>query len=86
MCGLAGFISNKLKESHLIKMSNALTHRGPDANGFYFDKNKGIGFSHRRLSIIDLSNNANQPMTSHCGNYIMVFNGEIYNYKEIAKH
>ena len=50
-----------------------------------FDKNKGIGFSHRRLSIIDLSNNANQPMTSHCGNYIMVFNGEIYNYKEIAK-
>ena len=85
MCGIAGFSSLDLNENHLTKMTNVLDHRGPDAEGYFFDSQKGVGLGHRRLSIIDLSKDANQPMTSHCGRYIMVYNGEVYNYKEIAK-
>jgi asparagine synthase (glutamine-hydrolysing) len=85
MCGIAGFYSNKYNKEDLVKMTNALTHRGPDAEGFYYNDNEGIGLGHRRLSIIDLSSSANQPMKSHCGRYIMVFNGEIYNFNEIKK-
>ena len=84
MCGIAGFLSNQFSKDDLIKMTSAIQHRGPDAQGHFFDDNLNIGLGHRRLSIIDLSATANQPMTSHCGRYIMVFNGEIYNYKEIA--
>ena len=84
MCGIAGFLSNQFSKDDLIKMTSAIKHRGPDAQGHFFDDNLNIGLGHRRLSIIDLSATANQPMTSHCGRYIMVFNGEIYNYKEIA--
>ena len=64
-------------------MTNSLTHRGPDFGGYFFNKTKGVGLGHRRLSIIDISENANQPMTSHCGRYEMVYNGEVYNFKEI---
>jgi asparagine synthase (glutamine-hydrolysing) len=85
MCGLAGFYSNNniFQQSHLCSMANAISHRGPDAEGYYF-KNQ-VGLAHKRLSIIDLSEAANQPMHSRCNNYVIVFNGEIYNYKEIAK-
>ena len=68
MCGIDEFVSNKLKENHLIKMTKALVHRGPDSEGVYLNKSKGIRFGHGRLSIIDLSNNTNQPTTSHCAN------------------
>ena len=85
MCGISGFISKKLIKKDLIKMTNSMQHRGPNANGHYFDLNNSIGLAHQRLSIIDLSEEANQPMLSHSGRYIMVYNGEIYNYKEIAK-
>jgi asparagine synthase (glutamine-hydrolysing) len=87
MCGIAGFwsLKNQLNNTHLQKMCDAIAHRGPDAEGFYFDKKVGLG--HRRLSIIDLSNAANQPMASENGRYWCVFNGEVYNFKEIAlKH
>ena len=84
MCGIVGFISNSFNKNDLVKMTDALSHRGPDASDYYFDQHKGIALSHRRLSIIDLSDNANQPMYSHCGRYVMVYNGEIYNFKEIA--
>lgn len=86
MCGITGFISNNLHEEELIKMSNALSHRGPNAEGLYFNKKFGVGLGHKRLSIIDLNSEANQPMQSHCGRYTMVYNGEVYNYKEIAKN
>ena len=82
MCGISGFFSNKFNKSHLIKMTRELTHRGPDSEGYYYNKNIGLG--HKRLSIIDLSDAANQPMESHCQRYIMVYNGEVYNYKSIA--
>lgn len=64
-------------------MGNCLAHRGPDADGFFQHEN--VGFVHRRLSIIDLSDAANQPMVSGDGNYVMIFNGEVYNYLEIKE-
>jgi asparagine synthase (glutamine-hydrolysing) len=62
-------------------MTNALVHRGPDAEGYHSDSNISLG--HRRLSIVDLSTNANQPFIDASGRYILVFNGMIYNYKEL---
>lgn len=84
MCGLFGYIDKKgtFSTESLKTMSELLKHRGPDAEGFFVQENTGLG--HRRLSIIDLSSTANQPMHSHSGRYAMVFNGEIYNYQEIA--
>ena len=85
MCGIVGFYSPNqyFQENHLKNMSNAIKHRGPDADGFFADGLIGLG--HRRLSILDLSEKANQPMFSHDERYVVVFNGEIYNYKELAK-
>ena len=64
-------------------MCDSISHRGPDAEGIFVDSKIGLG--HRRLSILDLSSNANQPYFSKCGNFIAVYNGEVYNYQEIAK-
>lgn len=85
MCGIAGFFSVDSFVSHgeLKKMGDSLKHRGPDAEGYYY--NHVAGLAHRRLSILDLSDNANQPMDSHSKRYVIVFNGEVYNFKEIAK-
>ncbi|MCU0428444.1 MAG: asparagine synthase (glutamine-hydrolyzing) [Cytophagaceae bacterium] len=85
MCGIAGFYSteNSFSKEDLVKMTNALAHRGPDAAGYYFTESPHIGLGHRRLSILDLSESANQPFYSSCGNYVIVFNGEIYNYREL---
>ena len=85
MCGITGiYAKNCLNASEMIQsMNNSISHRGPDADG-YWDC-EGVGLGHRRLSIIDLSSAANQPMGSHCERYVMVYNGEIYNFQEIAK-
>jgi asparagine synthase (glutamine-hydrolysing) len=87
MCGIAGFYSfNKaFSEADLKKMTDSMSHRGPDAEGFYTDAASGVGLGHRRLSILDLSNAANQPMQSHCGRYYICFNGEVYNFREIVQ-
>ena len=89
MCGIAGYISldKKLDQQHLKSMSNAQAHRGPDADGFYFNETERytVGLAHRRLSILDLSTTANQPMISHDGRFVMIFNGEVYNFQELAK-
>lgn len=85
MCGIAGFVSKQLSQEQLEQMTNALEHRGPDSAGFFYDENQGIGLGHRRLSIIDLSSGANQPFFSNCGRYVMVFNGEVYNFLELTK-
>jgi asparagine synthase (glutamine-hydrolysing) len=84
MCGIAGFYSfkNVFSETELHEMTNALAHRGPDAHGYFMDKVCGLG--HRRLSIIDLSDNANQPMHSADNRYVIAYNGEVYNFREIA--
>ncbi len=85
MCGITGFISSDLKMADLVSMTNAVQHRGPDAAGYFFDQTQKIGLGHRRLSILDLSDAANQPFHSHCGRYAMVFNGEVYNYRQIRQ-
>ncbi len=84
MCGIAGFISSKWSRDDLRNMTRRLKHRGPDAEGFYSNENQKIHLGHRRLSILDLSEAANQPFFSKDQRYVMVFNGEIFNYKEIA--
>jgi asparagine synthase (glutamine-hydrolysing) len=85
MCGITGFFSfkNSFSHSDLVNMTNALSHRGPDALGYYLSESERVGLGHARLSILDLSENANQPMTSDEGRYKIVYNGEIYNYKSI---
>lgn len=86
MCGIAGFCNFKGdKEKMIEKMKEKMYHRGPDAGGNYFSEDGQVTFGHRRLSIIDLSENGSQPMKSHSGRYVMTYNGEIYNYKKIAK-
>lgn len=80
MCGIAGYFGKGSREE-LEKMTNSLEHRGPDSFGFFV--NDKIGFGHRRLSIIDLSTVANQPMEDDKA--IIVFNGEIYNFQDIKE-
>ena len=84
MCGIAGIVNihHKTRHASAIRlMTNRIAHRGPDAEGVYVDDQVALG--HRRLSIIDLSAEANQPMWDYSGRYALVFNGEIYNYKEV---
>lgn len=84
MCGITGYLSfnHKINREDLATMTQRLQHRGPDAEGLYTDEFCGLG--HRRLSIIDLSDRANQPMASSNGRYIIVYNGEVYNFREIG--
>ena len=97
MCGIAGiiqFTANKdqnglsLKRIHqnLNLMSEKIEHRGPDDKGIWISSDLRIGFAHRRLSIVDLSYSAHQPMKSNDSRYIVTFNGEIYNYMELRKN
>lgn len=83
MCGIAGLAGFESGNDDIINMTNVLAHRGPDARGYRHDAH--CSFGHRRLSIIDLSDAANQPMISHCGRYVIVYNGEVFNFKDIAQ-
>ncbi len=84
MCGICGFTSRVSdQKGYLDKMIDQLRSRGPDAKGIYFDNNINLG--HTRLSIIDLNERSNQPFYDKQSGNILVFNGEIYNYKEIKK-
>ena len=84
MCGINGILhfqlTKKVDERILTKMRDSLLHRGPDDQGLFIDKN--IGFGHRRLSILDVSSAGNQPFISDDQRYVMVYNGEIYNFRE----
>lgn len=84
MCGIAGFIRTcapGADETVLRRMGEEISHRGPDASGQYLDEQ--VGLAHRRLSIIDLSRDGNQPMFSADRRYAIVFNGEIYNFQQL---
>lgn len=84
MCGIAGIFSSKESlRLRIMDMSNALVHRGPDAGAVW--SNHHIALAHRRLSIIDVSEAAHQPMVSACGRYVIVFNGEVYNFSQLAE-
>jgi asparagine synthase (glutamine-hydrolysing) len=87
MCGIAGFYSlqKQFSDTDLQAMTNCLQHRGPDASGYFVNEEKTCALGHRRLSIIDLSEAANQPMYSASGRYVIVFNGEVYNFQEIKE-
>ena len=81
MCGIAGFTWED--KSLIRKMTRAIQHRGPDDEGFYIDKDISLG--HRRLSILDLSEKGHQPMFTEDDNYVIIFNGEIYNYPQLKE-
>jgi asparagine synthase (glutamine-hydrolysing) len=88
MCGIAGILkyNNTFVDSNeLQRMTDAIIHRGPDGEGHWVNNKKNIGFGHRRLSIIDLSDNGKQPMHYADGRYAITFNGEIYNYIELKE-
>ena len=88
MCGICGFIDikNDPKSDQIIRqMNNVLHHRGPDDEGYWSQKDLGIFFGHKRLSILDLSKNGSQPFQSSSGRYVIIFNGEIYNFQSIKK-
>lgn len=83
MCGLVGFFGGSYKRDVVIQMMNQLFSRGPDDFGVWTSEPNRLALAHRRLSIVDLSSAGSQPMTSSCGRYVIVFNGEIYNHKVI---
>lgn len=91
MCGITGFWDTSRQKSALEmqaiaqKMSDALLHRGPDDGGAWVDAAAGIALGHRRLAIVDLSPQGHQPMVSANGRYIIVFNGEIYNFLDLRR-
>lgn len=84
MCGIAGILayqeSGRADPSLLAKMVSSLAHRGPDGDGQWVSDDQSVGLGHRRLSIIDLSSLASQPMTNEDGSVVLSFNGEIYNH------
>ncbi|WP_029231920.1 asparagine synthase (glutamine-hydrolyzing) [Butyrivibrio sp. VCB2006] len=82
MCGIAGLIRYKKDaKENIQKMNDRMIHRGPDADGVFISQDGKVALGHRRLSILDLSQNGAQPMVSHSGRLVMVYNGEIYNNK-----
>jgi asparagine synthase (glutamine-hydrolysing) len=86
MCGICGIVaptSPAELQSVLRRMAGTLAHRGPDGEGFWLDEPAGVALGHRRLAIIDLSSAARQPMVSASGRYVITYNGEIYNYREL---
>jgi asparagine synthase (glutamine-hydrolysing) len=84
MCGIFGLIGKRDQEE--VKAANrTIAHRGPDAEGFWFDPENSVALCHRRLSILDLSASGAQPMRSQSGRYMISYNGEIYNYLEIKE-
>lgn len=86
MCGIVGLVNLKgesVSLSVLKNMTDSISHRGPDGEGHWIEENVGLG--HRRLSIIDLSLSGSQPMTSLCDRYVITYNGEVYNYKQLRR-
>lgn len=86
MCGIGGYsFSSKtpLAENILFEILSKIKHRGPDDNGIYEDRNNKVGLAHARLAIQDLSSLGHQPMISKDGQIVLVFNGEIYNFREL---
>ena len=86
MCGITGFAGNsngRLRKDNLVEMTDAVYHRGPDDRGVWISGNNQVGLGHRRLSIIDLSTRAAQPMRTSDDRFVIVYNGEVYNFREI---
>ncbi len=90
MCGICGVLAFRdenfqVTAEYLSRMRETMSHRGPDGAGLWISPDRRVGLGHRRLSIIDLSNSASQPMSNADGSLQIVFNGEIYNHAEIRR-
>jgi asparagine synthase (glutamine-hydrolysing) len=87
MCRIVGFVDRQSNnpERDIIAMRDAMSHGGPDSSGSYLDTENGVALGHRRLSIIDLSDAGNQPMYNQNRDLVLIFNGEIYNYRELKR-
>jgi asparagine synthase (glutamine-hydrolysing) len=90
MCGICGFFSlyahaEDFYLERIKKISDTLIHRGPDDSGYWIDIQNNIAFGHRRLAVIDLKSTGHQPMFSSQGQFVIIYNGEIYNYLELKK-
>ena len=87
MCGLTGFCDYRGLDSNAeqicLAMASKLIHRGPDDTGVWVNLEHGIALGHRRLSIQDLSSSGHQPMKSPSGRYVVAYNGEIYNFRDL---
>jgi asparagine synthase (glutamine-hydrolysing) len=85
MCGIAGIVdfSAPVEQRHALAMAEVLVHRGPDDSGAFAGAD--VALAHRRLAIIDLSREARQPMTDDTGRFVLVYNGEVYNYRELRR-
>jgi asparagine synthase (glutamine-hydrolysing) len=85
MCGIVGFLDTDKKNTLLASMLETLHHRGPDDKGTYYDtlQDSTLHLAQSRLSILDLSEQGHQPFISTCKNYVIIYNGEVYNFKEI---
>lgn len=85
MCGITGYLATptRANEATIAGMVEQIRHRGPDADGIWLDPDVGIALGHRRLSILDLTAAGHQPMLSNDGRYVLVFNGEIYNHRDV---
>lgn len=88
MCGIAGWLfasGNEPQADALDRMAESIRHRGPDDHGFYRDPGEGLALAHRRLSIIDLSDASHQPMVDAARKVVLVYNGELYNFRELRR-
>ena len=91
MCGIAGLLEKNIPlDGDAVRgivraMTSAIVHRGPDDGDVWVDSEAGVALGHRRLSIVDLSQEGHQPMFSACDRYVIAFNGEVYNYRDIRK-
>lgn len=89
MCGIVGYVARsaraEIARAELPVAMRSIAHRGPDGSDCWFDHEHGVGLGHVRLAILDTSDAGNQPMISHNGRWVMVFNGEIYNFRDIRR-
>ena len=89
MCGIAGGIFSANSDYRLAdilaRMNKVQVHRGPDDGDIWLDESTGVGLAHRRLAVIDLSREGRQPMISPSGRYVLVYNGEVYNYEDLRR-
>ena len=86
MCGIAGLCNWGANwQQNIERMNEKMYHRGPDAEGIWASEDHAVVLGHRRLSIVDLTSSGAQPMESHNGRYVIAYNGEIYNHREIRE-